>query len=486
MLQLTYTCILRSMFCRQAIALAINIKSHFERVLNQQPDRSVVTQIRLPCAMPAIFTEGCGCFAADDQHGTGTSYQTCVDCGHKVRYIDYDDFLRTTRGGGKGNRRLTAAARDSSSTNNRKRVRSDTKRITDSKKAKGCDSDYDPYEPMRRMYEAVELQQVGRPIRVTRSALTSTASTSSNSMATSQIDSSAGCDYESDPGSALLLGMKRDCRVCSLSGETAEAAAARTEEVLQAGYESGSSSDGSGNSQYHAYAFLCSTELAHGDTEIAEDVVEQQPQYIADGSNAYMFSYQLPTLDACADLPLHIATSPFRCSDFATGAYLLTRCSSPDASLEFSCPVSATYMRAGGTTLSSAGASPGDGAGLRDFLAACYRDGMYPSPVVNTVGMSAIGESASRRSIASTCTGAQHSFNPGADTPWSMHGGPDNTHTDEHPLLDAVQGQLQVQGHHQDAAAPGPGQTLGNTTFAYEELQQLLSHLLHETASNRD
>jgi hypothetical protein len=42
----------RARFCKQAIALSMNIKNHFARVLNQQSDRSQLTQILLPYPMP--------------------------------------------------------------------------------------------------------------------------------------------------------------------------------------------------------------------------------------------------------------------------------------------------------------------------------------------------------------------------------------------------------------------------------------------------
>lgn len=485
----------RSMFCRQAIALAVNIKNHFERVLNQQMDRTVVTQILLPCRMvdtsQHVLENACTCLASlndiltcESEGGTSKSYRACGDCGYKVTFIDYDEYLRTIRGTAKSAKRRNSV----SSVNTRKRARADNPSNSDAKKVKASDDNYDAYEPMRRMYEAVELQRSERPVRATRSTVASAV--------TSQLDSAAACDYESD--SALLLGMKKDCRVRSLSQETGDSSQQMQEEHGMNGYESASSSsDQSTHSAYFASSFAAPSER-----------------------NLDINAYTMPLRDTYLQAPLHIATSPYRSGDLTTGAYLLTRCASPDTNLDYTYPApelhepGSHYATAGGEDSVCAGSpgDPSDGAALRDFLAACYRDGMYPSPIApGDSGAAAHGACRVPTVVHSSGSSGRGSPTPSmivltgqgdADFPcFSCASWPSRDASEAMPYSCAGDHEVLVRTVGQSVQPLG-GSSFVNTTsstdtsssssadgavaFAYEELQQLLTHLLHEHSSNKD
>lgn len=545
------------MFCKQAISLAVNIKNHFERVLNQQMDRTVVIQVRLPCSMPNTSSDlrsVCSCLSNNENihanrqattRDPNKTHQTCDECGYKVQFIDYDDYLQTTRSTARNNRKRNYAA----SSDSRKKLRSEFQSINDNiprSRTRVDMENYDEvYQPMQRMCEAVEFQQQQRYSqhqRLTRSSLAS--------VATSQLDSTVGCD------SALLLGLKKNCRVRSLSLETDEDSALRVSSSssqllhnqqhiqgqiqeqmqgqpqvqIQTGYESGSSSDRhSPNSSYFSYSFSA----AHHEHSFAEGEHEATSEV----------GHVLDSYTAPLDTPLHIVTSPFLSGDLPNGAYLLTRCASPDASLDYSYPAAVQMMtgdetRTGdetaenmyyntsasvagrATTATStpsaaagAAASPGDGAALRDFLAACYRDCMYPSPIVlqghghghhhgihgqelgyvqgQGQGSSAHNETCSNNS-SNDFTGPVVDFDRFSQVEsaaWPLHHGSQAQGSISGPLPSPrAEGGSDDEAVTLGAAAANhsssSGMSTSSTAFAYDELQQLLTHLLHETSSS--
>jgi len=289
------------MYCKQAIALAINIKNHFDRVVNQQVDRTVVMQVLPPFQMPTHLENlrkvcaGCKvCSLSPNKNESCKDEVFLIECSRCIRNIGFDDFATSLLTGTAAN--TTGKKRTGSSPFGiRKRTMEDEDDYLVTARAKRCPeprSDAD-YSPMDCMHQAVGLQNARRVLR------------SSKEAALEEISSSFDFD---DAGSALLLELKETMNADQGAGDTSRC-------DFAAGFEP---------------ALGCPTVVDLG--AAASNCLSTNPDI-------------LPAHDS-----LRITTSPF--------AY--EKRGSPEHQLEMDTP---------------SGPMP-------DLLFSCYRDGIYPSPVM--------------------------------------------------------------------------------------------------------
>eukprot|EP01032_Pedospumella_encystans_P008978 gene8978-10598_t len=284
----------RSKYCKQAIALAINIKNHFERVLNQQVDRNMLIQIDLPFPMPAHLTalqvnvSRCT-FCYSDLDATSKSEECslemdhCVVCANCVSPITYDDYtlsVMDTAHSKLASKKRTSTAR--TSTKKRSRVEDDEFVTSREKRGKYCHSrgDSAARTAMNCMHQAVGLQHARRALRSCKEAALD--------------DLSAAFDFD-ETGSALLLELKENSKVVEGQGS------------------------------------VCS----HGSSDLPVEHCAAPPQH-----------------QASVWEPLRIITSPYE------------KASTPELA---------------------------SGPNTHDFLLACYRDGIYPSPDMSSAAASSAG-----------------------------------------------------------------------------------------------
>lgn len=291
------------MYCKQAIALAINIKNHFDRVVNQQVDRTIIVQILLPFQMPPhlenlreVCTECniCSPSSTSAQNYGSKTESFFAECARCIRNTGFEEFLtallNSTSAKTVGKKRS-----GSGSSAFRKRIgasEDDDNVFAGKSKRHREQQGTTGYSPMDCMHQAVGLQNARRVLRSSKEAALEDMSSSS-------------FDFD-DAGSALLLELKEIVKV---------------------------DQDGSG-SRFDA------------DAKAVEGRPGDRVQILAPPTN----SEYPPVHDS-----LHIITSPF--------AY--EKRSSPEHRLSMDTPT--------GT---------GTGGPMQDLLFSCYRDGIYPSPVV--------------------------------------------------------------------------------------------------------
>jgi hypothetical protein len=403
----------RARFCKQAIALSMNIKNHFARVLNQQSDRSQLTQILLPYPMPNnlendvdIVSSCANCseeslvYCLDTEHSTQRTqplrengcYEVCRRC---VNLIAYSDYLE----GVLGDRTLKPAKRRC-----RGKAEYTGKRY---KKARA----HSPYDPGPRASSRV-------------------------AAAAALACSSISCPEDCAADSALLLGMKR----------------ARVDR--QGFSEVSATSSDAGNSSGSA---------------------EQQPDN-SSGSGAY---HHMDTVHG---------------NPYAT-LFPPTRADSPDLFQQARNP---EVHCGGGLTIATTGydaapASGGvitlsDGRSLHDFLMSCYRDGIYPSPAASTIQQRQLYASSYFSTEGDTTAPSYTDTGTETDADTAREG--ERGGLAPQPMQDNSCGDA-VHGGSPDSSTqqPTPPATqlmeeVGPPEIAYEDLQQLLAHLLQEPLSH--
>eukprot|EP00128_Syssomonas_multiformis_P009490 Colp12_sorted_trinity150504_noHs@1839 len=298
------------MYCKQAIALAINIKNHFDRVMNQQVDRTVVVQVFLPFQMPTHLEnmrkvcEECRMCSVSQNARAGSSQvrefedNFCfAECSRCIRHMSFDEFARSL---------VTAASHKivskkhsvSGRTGFRKRPMTDEDEylLAGSTKRHREQQACEDYSPMDCMHRAVGLQRAQRVLR------------SSKEAALEELSSSFDFD---EAGSALLLELKENKKI------------KHGQEGNDRGEERGEESDG-------------------GVGELAGD---------CQGLHSVTQTPLIVSADPLACDKLHITTSPF--------AY--EKRSSPEYLVGMDTPTGP----------------------MHDLLYSCYRDGIYPSPVLH-------------------------------------------------------------------------------------------------------
>lgn len=295
----------RAIFCKQAIALAINIKNHFERVLNQQVDRNVVIQIQLPYPMPfhlrnmqkeVTVCELC-VERTDEQSDTeilpnaasvsDAGNHFFLECARCIRSISYETYARSILLAQSKTMCKKRASTARCASRKRSRVDDDDDDFSHSSGSKRSrNGDSGEYNPMDCMHKAVGLQHARRALRSSREA-------AANELSSFDFD---------EAGSALLLEIKESVQTRA---------------------------DGDGGA-----GLLETFHVGMG---------EALPTH---GNDHRM---------ARNESGLNIATSPY--------AY-----SGSESSFD---PYAVPH------------ASPGASASLQEFLAACYRDGIYPSPIMH-------------------------------------------------------------------------------------------------------
>lgn len=440
------------MYCKQAIALAINIKNHFDRVVNQQVDRTVVTQMLLPFRMPTHMENlrkvraGCKlCFLSPNTNQSCDDEVSFVECSRCISNIEFDEFATSLLTGISAK---TAGKKRSASglSGVRKRAMEDEDDYLVTARAKRC---LEPrstadYSPMDCMHQAVGLQNARRVLR------------SSKEAALEEISSSFDFD---DAGSALLLELKETMKVDQEASDASSSASADSFKPSMGCYT------------------------------------------VADAGRTTS-SYPCTNLDAPHTRDdLRIITSPFT----------YEKRSSPEDQLDMDTP----------------------SGHMQDFLYSCYRDGIYPSPVMpyppsatlrgsayltpNGPRLSGGDREDKSDSSEAACagtevdTGGAEQFTRNTDTS-HLPGGllevsleAPTTKLAEHQQSSAAHGEqffresrlqpYSVPGTDSDAAGNGDGNTVVTSpqqgceqhgaggqpmVLAYDELQQLLTHLLAE------
>lgn len=384
----------RARFCRQAIALSISIKNHFARVLNQQSDRSALTQILLPYPMPAHLEEDYEIVSSCPEcnlPGSGpecnnrserpsrTSLGICSQC---VSLVDYADYLTSClrEGSSKGAKRRSRAASAEGKSNKRARLTEQLApdggrtRIT-AKHGRGCSS----------------------PV--------------------------AGDAEDFTAGSALLLGMKRS-------------------RVDRSGLSSDSASNHEAQIDATAYASYA-------------------PALLPVGAYAGLFPYTR------ADTP----------EMFAPEDVLAGRGSGDVRGTSLSIAIGCSQQE----PTTGIGVTVDDGRSLHEFLLACYRDGIYPSPAAGAAqqrqAMFVVDDGTTAPSYTDTGTETDSEGTPGvgACTVVLSRG-------------DGAEGAVAACGRYGESVGlprqPPSGEDGGGgaavSDLAYEDLQMLLAHLLQD------
>jgi hypothetical protein len=400
----------RGRFCKQAIALSMNIKNHFVRVLNQQSDRSQLTQILLPYPMPTHLENDVGVvsscancseeslvYSLDTEHTTQRTqplpeagcYEVCRRCVNLIAYCEYLDGVL-------GDRTLKPAKR---------RYRS--KEEYSGKRYKRTRA-HSPYDPGPRASSRVA---------------------AATALACAAVSYPEDCTADS----ALLLGMKR----------------ARVDR--QGFSEVSATSSDAGNSSGSA---------------------EQQPDD-SSGSAAYHHTDAVHGNPYAALFPHARADSP--------DMFLQER--HPEAGCGGGLTITTGYNAApasgGVITLS-------DGRSLHDFLVSCYRDGIYPSPAACTIQQHQLSASSYFSTEGDTTVPSY--TDPGTETDADTMREGDRRGLAAQSLQDSCGDGVQEDSPDSSTQQPTPNGTqlmeeVGPVEIGYEDLQQLLVHLLQEPLS---
>jgi hypothetical protein len=405
----------RARFCKQAIALSMNIKNHFARVLNQQSDRSQLTQILLPYPMPTILendvdvvsscancSEESLVYSIDTGHTTqhiqprrkDGCYEVCRRCVNLIAYCEYLDGIL-------GDRTLKPAKR---------RYRGQAEYIGKRyKKARA----HSPYDPGPR---------------------------ASSRVAAAAALACAAISYPEDcaADSALLLGMKR----ARVDRQGFSEVSATSSDAGSSGSAEQQPDDSSGSAAYHH------TNTVHGNPYAA-----LFPHARADSPDLFL-QERNPEVGCGGGLTV------------ATG-------------------YDAVPTNGGVITLS-------DGRSLHDFLVACYRDGIYPSPAACTIQQRQLYASSYFSTEGDTTAPSYTETGTETDADTAREG--ERGGLAPQPMQDSSCGDaVAVQGDSPDSSTRQPTPTpaaaysleeVGPPEIAYEDLQQLLAHLLQEPLSH--
>jgi hypothetical protein len=390
----------------------MNIKNHFARVLNQQSDRSQLTQILLPYPMPThlendvdVVSSCANCseeslvYSIDTDHTTqhiqplrkDGCYEVCRQCVNLIAYSEYlygilgDQTLKPAK------RRCRGKAEYTGKRYKRARAHS-------------------PYDPGPR---------------------------ASSRVAAAAALACAAVSYPEDctADSALLLGMKR-ARVDRQGFSEVSATSS------DAGNSSGSAEqqpdDSSGSAAYH-----------HMDTVHGNPYAALFPHARADSPDMFL-QERNPEVGCGGGLTV------------ATG-------------------YDAVPTNGGVITLS-------DGRSLHDFLVSCYRDGIYPSPAACTIQQRQLYASSYFSTEGDTTVPSYTETGTETDADTMIEG--DRPGLAPQSLQDSSCGDA-VHGGSPDSSTRQPTPTaahsmeeVGPAEIAYEDLQQLLAHLLQEPSSH--
>ena len=328
----------RAMFCRQAIALSINIKNHFERVLNQQLDRRILVQVTPPYRMPAQlekwFPTVPSCPQCDGSNSAMVEDVESVDtvgiCSKCVHFLEYDEYARSVIQS-RGARVYRKRTDRSSSSVGRPWIRTKKARL---------DECYVPSASTTRSITRKYPSPGGVRVGVRASTRVSTRPGAPRDL--------------SDPfttGSTLaLLKMKR-CNVTTRRPVDSD--------------DSSEGGDSRGDFR-HGSDEAAAENDRHRDMDFEE---RYESQYMFDGA----FLQRLSTPDL------------FRCylgGGDAVDDSLATSASSSGLTISTT-EEEARGEEGDGENYINA-VTMEDGRSLRDFLVSCYRDGMYPSPGYST------------------------------------------------------------------------------------------------------
>lgn len=374
----------RARFCKQAIALSVSIKNHFARVLNQQSDRSALTQILLPFPMPAHLEKdyeivsSCSecarsasdidcCNPDDVLKGDRFSPTSLAICSQCVNLVDYTDYL-------------TDVMKEVVVKGANRRYRGPSTERQSCKRAHVAEQSTSDCGRTR----AYSMSERGCPATV------------------------VGETEDFTTGSALLLGMKRS-RVdkMGLAGDSVSSQEAGVNETAFAPFSHTLFPAG-------AYSGLFPSTRADTPEMFAPDDVLA----VTEGGDQR------------------------------------------GASLSIAVGYSEQDVTAGG------GVTVDDGRSLHEFLLACYRDGIYPSPAAGGTH---------QRQQQQHCGAVEFPAEDGTTAPSFTDTG---TETDSDGAA-GVGGCAVVPGTDDGAAGSAGGTAAGD--LGYEDLQMLLAHLLPDS-----
>jgi hypothetical protein len=392
----------------------MNIKNHFARVLNQQSDRSQLTQILLPYPMPnhlendsdvvsscANCSEESLVYCLDTEHSTQRTqplrengcYEVCRGCVNLIAYSEYLDSVLDDSMHKPAKRRCRGKAEYSGKRYKRARTHS-------------------PYDPGPRASS-----------RVAAAAALACAAVS--------FPEDCAADF------ALLLGMKR-ARVDRQGFSDVSATSS------DAGNSSGSAEqqpdDSSGSAAYH-----------HTDTVHGNPYAALFPHARADSPDMFL-QERHPEVGCGGGLTI---TTGYDAAPASGGVITLS-----------------------------------DGRSLHDFLVACYRDGIYPSPAASTIQQRQLYASSYFSTEGDTTAPSYTDTGTETDADTAREGergGLAPQPMQDHSCGDAVQASSPDSSTRQPTPTPiatHSMEELGSVEIAYEDLQQLLAHLLQEPPSH--
>jgi hypothetical protein len=452
-------------------------------VLNQQVDRSVLTQIRLPFPMPSAVScmlqavSSCAnCAPADFTTGddSGDSFMTSFVeqradrtsmgvCGRCVHLVDYDAFLQGVLSSAKGGKGYGRGY---------KRRKTDTHAKGRRKTAAVAD---EPYLPSTRTGRASSDGAVA--FRGQRCA--SRASRMAEPRAVAE-------DCAAD--SALLLNMRREQsnRFSDDSSSTSGSSYASPRRLYRE------------DACYSEAEFAAARDCAVTGLKrkLGKNAAVELSTPLASPGSAYAGYFSRPPSAAPETLLPYAFDGcvPYRATAAEPAGYLMAGAGVALSGLAISTAYAAEEEMA----------PPDDGCALQDFLTACYRDGMYPSPVLSAAAQHAqhahlhyyFGAQAELAAQQAADEGAyvERSAGTETDTAWTgsasaaaMHLQP--ARQEDGRELDASAGEMMVAQDEGDQRyderaydSDRARSCLDAPAFAYDELQLLLSQLLHESA----
>jgi hypothetical protein len=389
----------------------MNIKNHFARVLNQQSDRSQLTQILLPYPMPnhlendsdvvsscANCSEESLVYCLDTEHSTQRTqplrengcYEVCRGCVNLIAYSEYLDSVLDDSMHKPAKRRCRGKAEYSGKRYKRARTHS-------------------PYYPGPR---------------------------ASSRVAAAAALACAAVSYPEDcaADSALLLGMKR----ARVDRQGFSDVSATSSDADSNGSAEQQPDDSSGSAAYHH------TDTVHG--------------------NPYATLFP-PTRADSPDLFLQERNPEVGC-----GGGLTIATTGYDAA-----PANGEVI-----TLS-------DGRSLHDFLVSCYRDGIYPSPAACMIQQRQLYASSYFSTEGDTKVPSYTDTGTETDADTAREGGRRGLAAQS--LQDSCGDGVQEDSPDSSTQQPTPLATqlmeeVGPVEIAYDDLQQLLAHLLQEPSSH--